>query len=368
MEATSTPSRVRPRGGSFYREEEVRKESRRGAGMTSENVACSGHETNAPWSKGGTTLATRRRRARSRLTGLGWLGLLSLLDHWIPAFRWFALFYFAFLIKAVELGMQVVTGIVRLLRWNRDRPRTLPRITLRRVLTYYASSLLVLLNPWILVQALLMTAGQVLAGSRMARWAASPERSAVAGYTPPFTGTWTVARGGLTPETSHSWDVPNQRYAYDFIITDDRGRSCRGDGKRLEDYYCFGREVLAPKDGEVVSIRDGERDFPHPGTGMLDPLARDARGNYVLIRHGPREYSLLAHLQRGSLRVRAGDLVRRGQVIGRCGNSGHSTEPHLHFHVQDHESFFLGAGLPVMFADGRFFNTGDRVCGPSPQT
>lgn len=251
-------------------------------------------------------------------------------------------------------------GLIRLLRGNRDRPPTLPPLALRRVLGYCASLLLVLLNPWILAQSLLMMAGQLLALPRAVRREASPEQDAVEGYIPPFTGTWTVARGGIMPDTSHSWDILNQRYAYDFFITDERGRSHRGDGRRLEDYSCFGREILAPKDGVVVGARDGERDFPYPGTGVLDPLARDARGNYVLIRHGPREYSLLAHLQRGSIRVRPAESVRRGQVIGRCGNSGHSTEPHLHFHVQEHPGFYLAAGLPVRF-DGRFLAAGERV-------
>ena len=305
----------------------------------------------------------RRRYALSQLAAFGWLGLLSLLEDRVPVFRWFALFYLVFLLQGVELLMQGARGLVRLLRWNRDRSPTLPPLTVRRVLGYYASHLFVLLNPWILMQSLLMMAGQLLALPRVVRRAASLERSKVAGYILPFTGTWTVAQGGITPDTSHSWDIPNQRYAYDFIITDEEGRSHRGDGGRLNDYYCFGRDILAPKDGVVVDVRDGERDFPYPGSGMLDPLARDARGNYVLIRHGPKEYSLLAHLQRGSIRVCPGEPVRQGQVVGRCGNSGHSTEPHLHFHVEDHPSFYFGAGIPVMFDGYGFLSTGDRIVG-----
>lgn len=183
--------------------------------------------------------------------------------------------------------VQGALGLVRLLRLSRDRPPAPPSIPLRRVAGYFLSRPLVLLNPWILVQSLLMLVGQLAALPRALGREASPEEAAAAGYRPPFTGTWTFARGGIRPETSHSWDILNQRYACDFLITDEQGRSHRGDGRRLEDYYCFGREILAPKDGVVVQVRDGERDFPYPATGALDPLARDARGNHVLIRHAP---------------------------------------------------------------------------------
>lgn len=82
----------------------------------------------------------------------------------------------------------------------------------------------------------------------------------------------------------------------------------------------------------------------------MDPLAWSLAGNYVIIRHEGGEYSLLAHLRRGSVRVRPGDRVRQGQVMGECGNSGSSSEPHLHFQVQDHPNFLLCASLPVRFS------------------
>ncbi|MDQ7030444.1 MAG: M23 family metallopeptidase [Ardenticatenia bacterium] len=117
----------------------------------------------------------------------------------------------------------------------------------------------------------------------------------------------------------------------------------------MEDYHAFGKPVLAPADGTVVEARDNIPDFPHPGTGWIDWRTRDARGNYVVIRHSERVYSLIAHLRQGSCRVRQGDLVQRGQVIGECGNSGHSTEPHIHFQLQNHPNFYLAIGLPILF-------------------
>ncbi|PTQ55685.1 MAG: Peptidase, M23/M37 family [Candidatus Carbobacillus altaicus] len=167
----------------------------------------------------------------------------------------------------------------------------------------------------------------------------------------PLTGTWLVVNGGPDPDTSHSWDLIGQRFAYDFVVTDERGKTHRNDGRRLEDYYAFGAPVLAPADGVVVKARDGYRDYPHPGA--LDPFAWNLLGNYVIIRHEGNEYSLLAHIRRGSVKVKRGDHVKRGQVVGEVGNSGNSSEPHLHFHVQDAPHFLLSASLPVRFSKYR---------------
>lgn len=172
-------------------------------------------------------------------------------------------------------------------------------------------------------------------------------------YTLPFSGEWYVFNGGASETTSHSWDLVAQRYAYDFVIADDSLRRWRRgtDGERLEDYMCYGERVLAPADGAIVEVLDGVRDARKPGTGWLDPFASDIRGNCVVIEHAGDEYSVLAHLIPGSVKVGGGEQVARGQEIGRCGNSGNSSEPHLHFHVQDRANFFEAAGLPVTFDD-----------------
>jgi murein DD-endopeptidase MepM/ murein hydrolase activator NlpD len=168
-------------------------------------------------------------------------------------------------------------------------------------------------------------------------------------YTLPFRGEWFVFNGGVTQATSHSWDILAQRYAYDFVIADAALMRHRDEGKTLTDYFCYGQDVLAPAEGEVVAVRDGVRDAPRSGSGWVDFLAGDFRGNHVVIKHIEGEYSFLAHLIPGSITVRKGERVQRGQRIGRCGNSGHSTEPHLHFHVQDHPNFWIAAGVPVRF-------------------
>lgn len=168
-------------------------------------------------------------------------------------------------------------------------------------------------------------------------------------YSLPFNDSWVVVNGGVDKKSSHSWNIPTQRYAYDFLIFDESGKSCVGDGKNASDYYCFGKEILAPADGEVIEADSGYSDSLILGNGQADCSAHDIRGNHILIRHSEGEYSLLAHLLPGSLGVKAGDAVKRGQPIARCGNSGNSSEPHLHFHLQDGTSFFTSSGLPIEF-------------------
>lgn len=204
------------------------------------------------------------------------------------------------------------------------------------------------LNPFGFWQGMAQVLGQVVAVTRSLLVNPTKSHEPIA-LSLPFEGYWTVAKGGVDKANSHSWSVITQRYAYDFYVTDNHGKSHRGDGKRLEDYYAFGKAVLAPADGTVIEVQDNVRDFLHPGTGWIDWRTHDIRGNYVVIRHGERTYSLVAHLKQGSCRVKRGDLVQRGQVIGECGNSGHSTEPHIHFHLQDHPNFYLAMGLPIQF-------------------
>jgi murein DD-endopeptidase MepM/ murein hydrolase activator NlpD len=108
------------------------------------------------------------------------------------------------------------------------------------------------------------------------------------------------------------------------------GKTHRQDTRRNEDYYAFGRELLAPADGIVTEVIDGVRDN---APGSMNPLS--ALGNAVFIQHTEHEVSVLAHLKQGSTKVKAGDKVTRGRVIGLCGNSGNSSEPHLHYHLQN---------------------------------
>lgn len=213
-------------------------------------------------------------------------------------------------------------------------------------------------NPFGLRQSIYQVAGQVAA---LFRWLLRSERFTEEDLVLalPFEGQWKAINGGVEPRESHSWGLIAQRYAYDFLIAGPDGVTHIGEGRKLADYRAFNQSVLAPADGTVVEVRTNIADHANPGSGWIDWSTRDLRGNYVVIRHAERKYSLLAHLKEGSCLVKAGDEVSCGQAIARCGNSGHSTEPHLHFQLQDHPDFHLAVGLPVRF--GGFVRSGSGL-------
>lgn len=160
----------------------------------------------------------------------------------------------------------------------------------------------------------------------------------------PFEGEWSVFWGGDTKEQNYHHTNQSQRFAFDFVMTDSLGHHARTDGRRNDDYYAWGKNVLAPADGLVVEAIDGVRDN--------DPAVMNqysALGNAVIIQHSDTEYSVIAHMQRGSVKVRAGDKVSKGQLLGLCGNSGNSTEPHIHYHLQNAPVFQFATGIKTYF-------------------
>jgi len=151
----------------------------------------------------------------------------------------------------------------------------------------------------------------------------------------PFSGKWTVWQG-FDGEWTHKgpW-----RYAVDFVITDENGKTFQGEGYYLTDYYAFGKPVLSPVEGSVVEVVDSLPDNP-PGK----PDKKNNWGNYVLIYDKRGFYVLICHFKQGSVKVKAGDYVVPGQFLGLCGNSGYSPEPHIHIHVQT----YAVVGSPTM--------------------
>jgi murein DD-endopeptidase MepM/ murein hydrolase activator NlpD len=216
---------------------------------------------------------------------------------------------------------------------------------------YERSSSLMWLNPFQANQALRQLFGE---GKAMVRWKDQPPSidsyRQQTTFTLPFEGEWLIMNGGTDKEHSHSWELLGQRYAYDFLRADANGRRHKDGGYRVEDYFAYGAPIMAPADGEIVRVRSGVRDAPHVGTGWVDWRSRDFTGNSVTIGHAEREFSFLAHLAANSIVVKVGQRVRRGELLARCGNSGHSTEPHLHFQVQDQLAFLGATSLPVAFS------------------
>src|SRR5688572_26499797 len=169
------------------------------------------------------------------------------------------------------------------------------------------------------------------------------DRASAVRFRLPLDGPVTVGWGGPTLAVNYHAMIPDQRWAYDLLITD-QGRTFRNDGTRLEDYYTYGRPVLAPADGVVRAIHDAAADGPIGQWWLLR-----AAGNHVILEVAPDEFLFIAHFQPRSIEVAPGDRVRAGQIIGRAGNSGSSSEPHVHLHLQDTPTPYLGEGIPFYF-------------------
>jgi hypothetical protein len=141
-----------------------------------------------------------------------------------------------------------------------------------------------------------------------------------------------------------------QRYAQDWILLDPvSGQAAAGNATLARNYYGFGKEIYAVADGTVVEAGDG---LPDIGTiySAPPPTIATLAGNYVIVDIGNKKYACYAHMINGSVRVKAGDFVKEGQVLGLMGNSGNSDLPHLHFQVVTETPSFLGAeGYPHVY-------------------
>lgn len=184
--------------------------------------------------------------------------------------------------------------------------------------------------------------------------AVGPEAVAVA---PPLKGRrWVIGGGCCAPPSYHRGaTLPingairiAERFAIDFVQLNDENMLYAGDMHAVTDYAYFGDAIYAVADGTVVATEDG---LPEQVPGKLpdDATLATAGGNHVVVDIGGGRYAFYAHMQPGSLRVKAGDTVRTGQVLGRLGNSGNTDTPHLHFHVMDGPSPLLANGLPYVF-------------------
>lgn len=220
------------------------------------------------------------------------------------------------------------------------------------IFTFMLTGLLSVLNPFQLVQIILQGVGNVWLQVKRIKQKENeklPPNEAV--YTLPFAGEWYIYNGGITQKTSHSWSALTQRYAYDFLQVNEQMERHIGKGTQLTDYYCFGQNILSAAEGTVVKVVNRVRSAPFVGYGLVDFLATNFIGNHIIIQHAENEYGLYAHLIKGTIPVKVGDSVGRGQLIGQCGHSGHSSEPHLHFHLQNKPNFYFAMGLPIQFSD-----------------
>jgi murein DD-endopeptidase MepM/ murein hydrolase activator NlpD len=146
------------------------------------------------------------------------------------------------------------------------------------------------------------------------------------------------------------------RYAYDLMITNATGELYHGNRFVKENWFCYGTPVYAPAEGRVVdaandlpenSYKDGELVYPYLPDG-IDPIGL---GNHVVIDHGNGEFSILVHMKPGSVRVKKGDRVKRGEQVGAIGFSGDTFLPHLHYMLMDGTDERTSRGLPSYFDD-----------------
>ncbi|MGW0791538.1 M23 family metallopeptidase [Streptomyces sp. NPDC002911] len=181
---------------------------------------------------------------------------------------------------------------------------------------------------------------------------------------PPVTGRWTAVNSPADKVPSHGTHAYGQAYAIDIVAEPEEGS--RPPFRRLwpvarpnRAFPAFGAPLVAVADGTVVRASDGRRDHLSRNSGpalaylmLVEAFVRDMAGahrifgNHIVLDLGDGTYAAYAHVRRGSLQVKAGDTVREGQLLARCGNSGNSTEPHVHFQLMDHPDLDVARGIP----------------------
>ncbi|HEY7403329.1 MAG TPA: M23 family metallopeptidase [Candidatus Angelobacter sp.] len=165
---------------------------------------------------------------------------------------------------------------------------------------------------------------------------------------------WVAANGPFNTSAHRRAMIPiegkariAQRFAIDWVRTNADGKSYTGDPKDNKNYRAYGSEALAVADAVVTEVKDGiPENVPGINSRAVPITLETIGGNHVILDIGHGRYAFYAHLQPGSLKVKLGDHVKRGQVLGLVGNSGNSTEPHLHFHLSDGNSPLGSEGIP----------------------
>lgn len=203
----------------------------------------------------------------------------------------------------------------------------------------------------------------------------------VVGLRYPFSGRWLVRNSPAHRVPSHGTRLFGTTYAIDFVPVDARGRSAPlGLGSLLraeapQRFTGFGRPILAPASGVVVVAHDGELDHDAyrglPSVGYALTQHRRAThgwialaGNHVVLEVRPGVLVALCHLRRGSITVAPGQRLAAGEVVGQCGNSGNSTEPHVHLQAFDRLDVRQAEGLRLRFLPDELPRNGQIVVAP----
>ena len=198
----------------------------------------------------------------------------------------------------------------------------------------------------------------------------------------PLRGEWQSPNTPGNKIPSHGTNRFGTRYAYDFIQVDWTRRGWPAyrsslpqyliGGLPISDYYCWGQKIYAPYDGIVVKAADqyeerqqtnllGDLKNAYQNAHHFDPVIDDPRtvaGNYIIIEHSPTIYAALCHLQQDSVQVTEGQLIKKGDFLGRVGHSGNSFAPHLHFQLMNSSDITKAKGLPCAFETYEVYRNG----------
>ncbi len=219
------------------------------------------------------------------------------------------------------------------------------------------------------------------AGTRTLNTGATPVSGEVAVIGPPLRGGPWLAANGPGNTSGHRRTVITlngapgiaQRFAIDYVLVDSQFRTHTGDSTDNSRYYAHGVDVLAVDAGTVVAVKDGlPENVPGVNSRAVPITLETVGGNHIIIDIGHGRYAFYAHVLPGSPRVKVGDRVKRGDVIAKLGNTGNSTEPHLHFHLGDANSPLGSEGIPYVHEtlefDGKCAGFGDKCEWTKPST
>lgn len=196
----------------------------------------------------------------------------------------------------------------------------------------------------------------------------SVNKNPVVVISPPLTGSdWVAANGPSNTSQHRRALIPingrayiSQRFAIDWVQLNPDGKTYTGDPSDNKNYRAYGAEIHAVADGVVTQVKDGLPQNTPGAKSLAVPLSLETiGGNHVIMEIGDGLYAFYAHMQPGSVRVKVGDKVRRGQVLGLLGNTGNSSEPHLHFDICNANSELGSEGLPYAFASFEVLGKGD---------
>jgi len=184
----------------------------------------------------------------------------------------------------------------------------------------------------------------------------------------PLTGDEWVAANGPSNTSGHRRAlIPvngrayiSQRYAIDWVELYPDGKTYQGDPADNKNYRAYGHEIHAVADGIVTETKDGLPQNTPGAKSLAIPITLETiGGNHVITDMGNGLYAFYAHMQPGTLRVKVGDKVHRGQVLGLLGNTGNSSEPHLHFDICNASSMLACQGFPYAFASFEVVGKGE---------